>query len=625
MKKLTLFLSAMLLACATNLWATVHKDSVYKFTSQTLATGVSTNGTFNSSYYKMTAGQYAEITASALNLTATDVLVTDMSVNVACGTFGTWSGNKTITLTAAFLDADGNVLTTSTFTTAKSLNNSESTYRGAFTLKMPSNPAEISKLRVTFTTLTTGAAARFAGIKLNYTTGTPSSVASPVFVPEDGKVTNGNFTESFQLTMTCETGCEIVYTIDGTDPAESSTALNYTAPIAISKSTVVRAIAKDKDANLSNETSATYCYINSEATAYTTTEAIAIIDGGLGLENELYVKGTISEVTSFNKSYGSLTYTITDGTKPFVIYGGLDINGEKFTSTDNLNVGDEVVVKGIMKKFNDTYEMDKNNQLVSRVVKTPIIEADDVLFGNIFSTGKTKELVVAGYNLTDAITYTLSEDAAFTVEGTLTAEGGTLTITFTGTNEGDYSATLTLTSGTVTLPVAISATLMSLTGEGTKENPFTVEDVIAINSSLGTSQKYWVIGYILGSYANGGTIASPAVNSNLALGGTADATTFIPVELPSSTVEGGARATLNVAEHKDNIGKQVKVCGTLEAYFTVAGVKNVKTADEYEIMSTPTAITNTTLNAETIKTIENGQLIILRDGKKYNAMGVRLQ
>ena len=37
-----------------------------------------------------------------------------------------------------------------------------------------------------------------------------------------------------------------------------------------------------------------------------------------------------------------------------------------------------------------------------------------------------------------------------------------------------------------------------------------------------------------------------------------------------------------------------------------------------------TAITNTTLNAKTIKTIENGQLIIIRDGKKYNAMGVRL-
>ena len=380
----------------------------------------------------------------------------------------------------------------------------------------------------------------------------------------------------------------------------------------------------DEDANLSNETSATYCYINSEATAYTTTEAIAIIDGGLGLENELYVKGTISEVTEFKSTFGSLTYTITDGTNPFVIYSGLDIDGEKFTGTNNLNVGDEVVVKGIMKKYNATYEMDKNNQLVSRVVKTPLIEADDVLFGNIFSTGKTKELVVAGYNLTDAITFTLSEDAAFTVDGTLTAEGGTLTITFTGTTNDTYSATLTLTSGTVTLPVAISATLMSLSGEGTKENPFTVEDVIAINSSLGTGQKYWVIGYIVGACNNSldNLETKTSVASNIALAATdKEFGDYIPVALP----DGDARAALNIKDNIGNIGKQVKVCGTLEEYFKVAGVKNVKTADGYEIMSTPTAITNTTLNAKTIKTIENGQLVILRDGVKYNAMGVRLQ
>ena len=463
-------------------------------------------------------------------------------------------------------------------------------------------------------------------ISLTYSTAAPT-LAAPVFeVPEGAVQANGSFSAAFNLTISCATsGASIFYTIDGTDPAESNTALDYAAPIAISKSTIVRAIAKDEDENLSNETSATYCYINSEATAYTTTEAIAVIEGGLGLENELYVKGTISEVTEFKSTYGSLTYTITDGTNPFLIYSGLDIDGKQFTSTSNLNVGDEVVVKGIMKKFNETYEMDKNNRLISRVVKTPIIEADNVLFGNIFSTGKTKELVVAGYNLTDAITYTLSEDAAFTVDGTLTAEGGTLTITFTGTTDDDYSATLTLTSGTVTLPVTISASLMSLTGEGTKENPFTVEDVIAINSSFGTTQKYWVIGYILGSCSSGSEIAATPVNSNLALGATSDAKTFIPVALASSSAEDGARAILNVADHKENIGKQVKVCGTLEEYFKVAGVKNVKTADEYEIMSTPTAITNTTLNAKTIKTIENGQLIIIRDGKKYNAMGTRLQ
>lgn len=38
-----------------------------------------------------------------------------------------------------------------------------------------------------------------------------------------------------------------------------------------------------------------------------------------------------------------------------------------------------------------------------------------------------------------------------------------------------------------------------------------------------------------------------------------------------------------------------------------------------------TAIDNATVETPALKTIENGQLVILRDGKKYNAMGVRLQ
>lgn len=37
-----------------------------------------------------------------------------------------------------------------------------------------------------------------------------------------------------------------------------------------------------------------------------------------------------------------------------------------------------------------------------------------------------------------------------------------------------------------------------------------------------------------------------------------------------------------------------------------------------------TAIDNTTLRTPSVKTIENGQLVIIRDGVKYNAMGIQL-
>ena len=617
MKKLTLFLSAMLLACATNLWADVlsidfentaasYSDWTFvEMTSQQKGSITAHGGT----YYGTTGGKASASITTKNAISYPQSITFYVSKQTTNTTSSSWKLQVSSDSTT-WTDVKEQSATSMSKGTWVEVKQSLSSYTNVY-------------VRIAYSGST--AVRNIDDISLTYST-IPPAVATPVFeVPEGTVQANGSFNAAFNLTISCATsGASIFYTIDGIDPAESSTALHYTAPIAISKSTIVRAIAMDEDANLSNETSATYCYINSEATAYTTTEAIAIIDGGLGLENELYVKGTISEVTEFKSTFGSLTYTITDGTNPFVIYSGLDIDGEKFTGTNNLNVGDEVVVKGIMKKYNATYEMDKNNQLVSRVVKTPLIEADDVLFGNIFSTGKTKELVVAGYNLTDAITFTLSEDAAFTVDGTLTAEGGTLTITFTGTTNDTYSATLTLTSGTVTLPVAISATLMSLSGEGTKENPFTVEDVIAINSSLGTGQKYWVIGYIVGACNNSldNLETKTSVASNIALAATdKEFGDYIPVALP----DGDARAALNIKDNIGNIGKQVKVCGTLEEYFKVAGVKNVKTADEYEIMSTPTAITNTTLNAKTIKTIENGQLVILRDGVKYNAMGVRLQ
>ena len=42
------------------------------------------------------------------------------------------------------------------------------------------------------------------------------------------------------------------------------------------------------------------------------------------------------------------------------------------------------------------------------------------------------------------------------------------------------------------------------------------------------------------------------------------------------------------------------------------------------ISSTPSAINNAAIETPAVKMIENGQLVILRDGVKYNAMGVRL-
>lgn len=208
---------------------------------------------------------------------------------------------------------------------------------------------------------------QFSGVKF-YAVPAAANVATPVLTAEEGKVTDGNFTEAFTLTMTCATeGATIYYTLDGTDPAESETAVEYTAAITIpAKSTKVRAIAMDgTTAEFSREATATYCYVNTAATAYTATEAIAVIDAGLGLNNKLYVKGSVKSITELSTQYGNATYVITDGTSDLTIFRGKYLEDEKFTSEDQLTVGDEVVVYGLLMLYGETYEMGSNNVLVS--------------------------------------------------------------------------------------------------------------------------------------------------------------------------------------------------------------------------------------------------------------------
>ena len=108
---------------------------------------------------------------------------------------------------------------------------------------------------------------------------------------------------------------------------------------------------------------------NTPETAYTVEEACALIDANRGLGVEVYVKGIVSMVESFNSTYGSITYWIsTDGTEEsqqFECYSGLNIGGEKFTSVDDLQVGTSVVVVGTMKKYGKVYEFNYNNKIVS--------------------------------------------------------------------------------------------------------------------------------------------------------------------------------------------------------------------------------------------------------------------
>jgi hypothetical protein len=119
----------------------------------------------------------------------------------------------------------------------------------------------------------------------------------------------------------------------------------------------------------------------------------------------------VSKVESFDAKYGQITYWISsDGTQEsqqFECYGGLNIDGAKFESIEDVQVGTSLIVYGQMKKYKDTYEFNYKNEIVS-VITTDIADVDaakSVANGKFVENGRVvivkdgKKYNVAGQNL----------------------------------------------------------------------------------------------------------------------------------------------------------------------------------------------------------------------------------
>ena len=198
---------------------------------------------------------------------------------------------------------------------------------------------------------------------------TKATVAQPTFNP-----TAGAYTEQQSVTIACETeGATIYYTTDGTEPTAEST--EYTAPITVSQTTTIKAIAI-KGGALSTVASAIYTIQDpnapgTENNPYTVADAIEFIntlDGAIS-NYEIYVSGIVSTAPTQNPtSSGQLTYYISDdGTTSteMEVYRGKGLNGADFSSKDDLKVGDEVTVKGYVKLYKETPEFDTGSILTA--------------------------------------------------------------------------------------------------------------------------------------------------------------------------------------------------------------------------------------------------------------------
>lgn len=134
-------------------------------------------------------------------------------------------------------------------------------------------------------------------------------------------------------------------------------------------------------------------------------------------------------------------------------------------------------------------------------------------------------------------------------------------------------------------------------GTGTLETPYTVRGA-ALNQNGGLAWvKAYIVGYIPQSTGDNGpsytisnvvfnTDGAPATNIVIADNPTEkDINNCMAVQLPS----GDVRSALNLADHPENIGKEIMLYGTMERYYGGSGVKSVTAAilDGQEIGDMP--------------------------------------
>lgn len=286
-------------------------------------------------------------------------------------------------------------------------------------------------------------------------------------------------------TLTNPHSLAVSYESSNTDVAEvaSNGALTIKA---VGVAEITASFAGDDDYKAGSAQYALYvvAHEGTEADPYTVADARVVIDkvGETGIADK-YATGIVSKiVTAFNPTYGNITYDISsDGTTEAAqlrAYRGFDKDGAWFTSEDDVMVGDEVVVKGLLKKFGSTYEFDAGNQLVSlnrtkavaglAYVETAIEKnVGDAAFTNALTNPNSLDVT---YSSTITSVATVDENGEVTIVGM-----GTTTIKATFAGNASYLADEVSYTLTVEDPSLIKVTFDATIDKG--ESPLSKSNI----------------------------------------------------------------------------------------------------------------------------------------------------
>lgn len=446
----------------------------------------------------------------------------DMSITVGSGATkltlyaAAWKGVSGLSLTitgatvnpeSIILVADDGISNDSPFT----LSGTESNFKYEISLSNVTTEKTIK-----FTSSTTK---RFVIWGATYETsgGSTPTCATPTFSPAAG-----TFYGSQEITLaTTTTGASIYYTLDGTAPSTSSSV--YSAAIPVGTTTTIKAIAV-KDDKSSGVASATYTIISVDhagtaADPYSVADARTVIDAGIGLADK-YVHGIVSAIVEhLNTTYHNISYNFSDDglttSDQLEAYRGKSYNGGNFTSNDDIQVGDEVVVHGTLNKYGSTYEFDAGNQLVKRSAHLSWNGTTEGAYAASLEGGNTFPTLTNSDNV--SVSYSSSETSVATINASngnidLVGAGSTnITATFTGNDtyfEKSASYTLNVSS------TVIKADILFEENGGSAVTDMQAQSNLPSPLPTTTKAGYNFGGWFMDSEFNTSAVAGAAVTSS---------------------------------------------------------------------------------------------------------------
>lgn len=387
-----------------------------------------------------------------------------------------------------------------------------------------------------------------------------------ILYPEDGKALTAVSSETTWITsINCETAGTVSFVAEANEGAERTATITLSYPGA---EDVVVDVKQGAAAATANDGSLEH--------PYTAAEAIAVIDSGTGLTGK-YVKGIVKATPSFNSTYSSLSYYIVSGEATLYIYSGKDLGNAGFVGAEDLKAGDEVIVFGTLKKYNTTYELDKENYLISINGKTELyrglaVSGQKTAFtvGDAFEFGGKALQVWRGKEDVDVTAtatfsgYNMSTEGKQTV--TVTVGGESVTYEITVNPAGtvlEKNETITLANGKF-----VDGENPTITWSGTSCSFVQTQGTSTSKVANYTDKPRWYKSHVISFKANTGYKITKVVVTctSDSYATTLKNSTYSPAETTSATASGTEVTITTAGDFTIAMGAQSRISSVVVYY-----------------------------------------------------------